>query len=109
MSLFLAVEENQGWVTNKITSSRQCRRYSNQLSATQACAEHPNPSSATQAHAGHSKPGVLTLLLLMAAFLVARNCGTMGTYTGNTTGEVETCLCEGSALRILYLLLTGYV
>jgi hypothetical protein len=83
--LVLAVEENQDWVTNKLTASRQHRRYSNQ-------------QRATQAHAGHSKPAVLKLLLVMAVFLVARNCGTLGTYIGNTGGEVETCTCEGSVL-----------
>lgn len=107
--LVLAVEENQDWVPNKLTASRQRRRHCNQQSATQAHAGHPNPSSATQTHAGHSKPAVHKLLLLMAVFLVARNCGTLGTYFGNTGGESETRACEGSVLQILYLLLTGYV
>jgi hypothetical protein len=47
--LVLAVEENQDWVSNEVTASRQCRRYSNQQCATQAHAGYPNPSSATQA------------------------------------------------------------
>lgn len=92
MFLVLAVEANQDWATNKLTASRQCREHSNQQSATQAHAGHPNPSSATQAHTGHSKPAVLKLLLLMAVFLVAGNCGTLGTYTGNTGGELDTCI-----------------
>jgi len=107
MFLVFAVEANQEWVTNKLTASRQCSRYSSQESATQVHAGHPNPSSATQAHTGHSKPAVLKLLLLMAVFLVAKNCGMLGMYTGNTGGELDICACEGSVLRILYLLLTG--
>ena len=109
MFLVLAVEENQDWATNKLTASRQRRRYSNQQSATQAHAGHPNPSSATQAHTEHSKPGVLKLLLLMAVFLVARNCGMLGTCISNIGGELETCACERSVLRILYLLLTRHI
>jgi len=109
MFLVLAVEENQDWVTNKLIASRQRRRYSNQQSATQPHTGQPNPSSATQAHTGHSKPAILKLLLLMAVFLVARNCGKLDTYIGNTGGGLETCACEGSVLRILYFLLTGYV
>jgi hypothetical protein len=107
MFLVFAVEVNQDLVTNKLTASRQCRRYSNQQSATQAHAGHPNPSSTTQAHTGHSKPAVLKLLLLTAVFLVAKNCGMLGMYTGNTGGELDTCTYEGSVLQILYLLLTG--
>jgi hypothetical protein len=83
--LVLVVEENQDWVTNKVTASRQRKRYSNQ-------------QGATQAHRGHSKPEVLKLLLLTAVFLLARNCGTLGTYTGNTRRESETCACKGSIL-----------
>jgi len=103
MFLVFAVEVNQ----DSVTASRQCRRYSNQQSATQAHARHPNPSSTTQAHTGHSKPAVLKLLLLTAVFLVAKNCGMLGMYTGKTGGELDTCTYEGSVLQILYLLLTG--
>lgn len=98
MFLVFAVEANHDWVTNKLTASRQCRRYSDQQSATKAHAGHPNQSSATQAHTGHSKPAVLKLLLLMAVFLVAKNCGMLDMYTGNTGGKLDTCTCEGSVL-----------
>jgi hypothetical protein len=71
MSFGLPVEENQDWVTNKMTSSSQRRGYSNQVSA-------------TQGHAGNSAPAVLKLFLLMSVFLVVRSCGTMDKYIGNT-------------------------